>query len=326
VGSKEALSALIADLTRVKQELGRTPSRPEYLRHGKFNTLQIMDIAGGGYRRLLELSHLKYSGGRRDKQEIRREVYEHLVREVEEKKKIVLPPKLYRNLGVWPDKHKPYHHIDTNYFLIEADNKYKFDGIVDIGDGEDFHGMSFHDSDPDLLSAGHELRAVILDNKVLYDRFKEVMIVDSNHSSMIHRKAKHHGIPRHVLKPLGEVLEAPKGWTWHQELVLQMSSGQKVLFVHSLGSNVLAVSQKRGMSCVQGHHHSKFSIQYWANYESTFFACQTGCLVDDTSMAMAYNKGTVERPVLGMLRITEGIPHLIPMQLDKHGRWTGKIP
>lgn len=321
------LNEMVQLLMKVRQEMGRVPSRPEFLLRTGLRTEQIINATGGGYQRLVELSGLKYAAqGKRDKQEIRRQVYEHLIREVHEQKKVVIPPKLYRNLGVWPDKHKPYHHQDANHFLIEAESKYKFDGILDLGDAEDFHALSFHEHDPDLLSAGHELKAVIADNKILYDRFPNVMVIDSNHGSLVHRKAKHHGIPRHVLKSYREVLEAPVGWTYHQELVLQMSNGQKVLFVHSLGSNVLQVSQKRGMSVVQGHHHSKFSIQYWANYDGTYFAAQAGCLVDDTSMAMAYNKNIVERPILGMLRITEGIPYLIPMLLDKNNRWTGKIP
>ena len=42
------------------------------------------------------------------------------------------------------------------YSLLKK--KYKPDKVIHIGDEVDKHAMSFHDSDPDLPSAGDELR------------------------------------------------------------------------------------------------------------------------------------------------------------------------
>jgi len=266
-----------------------------------------------------------------DNQELKKKAFEHLKKEIEENKKIVIPPKIYNHIFIWGDGHDPYGHPDKNKFWIAIKKHYAsigkpFDLTIDIGDGEDFHGMNFHDHDPDLFSAGHELREVIKSKEEIYDEFKEVMVCESNHGSMVYRKQLHHGLPRSVFKSYREIIEAPAGWTWHPEIVVTMSNGKKCLFHHSYSSNVLLASQKRAMNLVQGHSHSKFSIQYWSNANDVYFAAQTGCLVDDKSMALAYNKLQIERPIMGSMRIENGIPHLLPMLLDKDGRWSGYVP
>jgi hypothetical protein len=52
---------------------------------------------------------------------------------------------------------------------------------------------------------------------------------------------------------------------------------------------------------------------------------QVGCLVDKDSLAMAYAKNNLKRPIIGCAMIVEGIPLLIPLLLSKGGRWTGKL-
>lgn len=323
--NKKLVHEIASDYQRVAAELGHAPYRDEYLIHGAFSKHTIISVFGG-WTQFLQASGLQYGRGKVDRQEIRKEVHEHLVKEAEERKPLAQPPAIYSQILVWSDRHKPYGHPDTNAFLIALNRKYKPDLVIDIGDGEDFHGMSFHDTDVDLLSAGHELRGVIESNRELYADFPKVMACDSNHSSLVFRKGKHHGFPRHVLKSYREILEAPEGWTWHHEIIVQMSNGKKCLFAHGYSSNVLMASQKRGISVVQGHYHSKFGIQYWGNADGMYFAAQTGCLIDDASFAFAYNKLQLERPLLGCLRIDAGIPHLLPMHLDDRGRWNGVVP
>lgn len=326
--SKPTLAEMITALQKLRQEMGRIPSRPEFHQKTGWTIEQLLDAnEGSGYHKLVELSGLKYAAkGKRDKQEIRKEVHAHTVKESQERKPVASPPKLYRHILVWPDRHNPYQHQDTAAFLIAINRKYQFDLVVDIGDGEDFHAMSFHDSDVDALSAGHELKAAIEANRELYKEFPNVMVCESNHSSMVFRKGKHHGFPRHVLKSYREILEAPEGWTWHHEIVVQMSNGQKCLFAHGYSSSVLQASQKRGMSCVQGHYHSKMGVQYWANVDAMHFAAQTGCLINDSAYAFAYNKIGLDRPLLGCLRIENGVPHVMPMFLDSKGRWNKVVP
>jgi len=50
-----------------------------------------------------------------------------------------------------------------------------------------------------------------------------------------------------------------------------------------------------------------------------------GCLIDKDSLAFAYSRVNIRRPILGCAYIENGIPNLIPMVLEKGNRWIGKI-
>ncbi|MCK8363719.1 metallophosphoesterase, partial [Erwinia amylovora] len=55
------------------------------------------------------------------------------------------------------DLHAPFNHPDSVAFLKAIKAKYKPTRVILTGDEVDFHAISFHDSDPDLDSAGKEL-------------------------------------------------------------------------------------------------------------------------------------------------------------------------
>ena len=63
-----------------------------------------------------------------------------------------------KSILVISDTHIPYHHKDLIPFLAAIKKFYKPDRVVHIGDELDKHALSFHDSDPDLPSAGDELK------------------------------------------------------------------------------------------------------------------------------------------------------------------------
>ena len=223
------------------------------------------------------------------------------------------------------DTHFPYQHPDTVAFLREIQSHYKPDRVVHIGDEVDGHGISFHPSDPDLLSPGDELHLAIERLQPLYKLFPKVDLVESNHGSLVYRKGKVHGLPRNVFKSYKEVLRAPKGWNWHFDLTLKMSDGNHVYFCHGKNASPGKLSESMGMSVVQGHYHEKFGIHYWANPLGLFWEMRVGCLINDDSMAFAYNNTNLKRPIIGTGIIIDGHPRLIPMVLDKRGRWIGKL-
>jgi hypothetical protein len=318
---------ILQDLRRVHSELGKVPSRTEYNKHGKIPSLTIIEVFGS-YHLMVKLSGLEYSAkGKRDKEQIRKEAFEHLKKEIEQKKSTIIePPKLYHRVLCIGDLHAPYNHEDAIQWLIALNRKYLFDKVIFIGDEIDLHSVSFHSHDPDLLSPGHELEAAIKILEPLYKEFPKADVAESNHGSLLLRKAKHFGLPVRAIKSYQEILQSPKEWKWHYEIKLQLSNGQRLLAHHSYGSNILLASQRRGENLISGHVHNKFSLEHWSNEERTFFAGQTGCLIDDTSMAMAYNKNTVQRPMLGSIAILDGIPKLLPMHVDRKNRWNGVIP
>lgn len=227
---------------------------------------------------------------------------------------------------VIPDLHCPHQHQDAVAFLTALKAKYKPTRVVCLGDEIDAHAMSFHDSDPDLASAGHELNEAIQALQPLYELFPRVDLIDSNHGSMLYRRGKHHGIPRKMLRDYGDILEAPKGWVWTHDLTLTLPNGNLCYFHHGLSSDVMNVVNKRGVCAVQGHYHGSFSIGYAGNPHSLLWGLQSGCLVNKESMAFAYDRNNLPRPIIGASIVIDSLPRLLPMVLNSKGRWDKTVP
>ena len=237
-------------------------------------------------------------------------------------KKVNLLDKAYERVLIIPDLHVPYHHKEAFDFLELVRDAHDPDLVICVGDEVDKHAMSFHDSDPDLPSAGDELEEAIASLEDLYTRFPEVHLVDSNHGSMHYRKGKHHGIPRKYLRSYGDILEAPEAWRWSHELNINCG-GNMVRVKHHFGKNILKAAEQAGRCLIGGHFHEDFLVQYSANSDRLIWACTSGCLVDDSSLAFAYNNTNLKRPILGCTMIIDGYPQLIPMVLKKGGKWMG---
>jgi hypothetical protein len=213
------------------------------------------------------------------------------------------------------DMHIPYHHPNTIPFLKMLKDRYNPTRVICLGDELDKHALSFHDSDPDLMSAGDELRAALPVIAELHDTFPVMDLIDSNHGSMVFRKAKHHGIPRHYLKSYNDVLQVGEGWKWSHDLTLTLPSGHKVFVHHGKSAESIKTSQAMSMSHVCGHFHESFGVKYWANPHDLFFAINSGCLIHDDSYAYSYNNTNLKRPIIGTSLIIDGVPILEAMPL-----------
>lgn len=223
------------------------------------------------------------------------------------------------------DLHAPYGHPDTVSFLTAIKKKYKPTRVILTGDEADFHAISFHDSDADLDSPSVELEKAIDALKPLYKLFPVAEVLESNHGSLVLRKALANNLSRRFFKSPGEILEAPKSWTWHFDITLKLPDGNFCYLHHSKGANVKRNSQAMGMSFIQGHHHESFEISYWGNPNALLFGMTVGCLVDPKSLAMAYSKNNLRRPIIGCGIVIDSQPVLIPMRLNKKGRWIKKL-
>jgi hypothetical protein len=221
------------------------------------------------------------------------------------------------------DLHAPYTHPDVVPFLKAVKAKYNPTDVVLTGDEADYHAMSFHDSDVDLDSAGVELEKAIETLRPIYKLFPKAIVLESNHGSLHLRKALANGMPRKLFKGYNDILDAPKGWTWVDDLVMDTPLG-RVYFHHSRGP-ALKTSQLYGMSHVCGHHHNDFNIQYWSTPHNLLFAMTVGCLIDKKSFAFAYNKINLKRPIIGLGVIVNGVPELVPMVLTPTGRWRQRL-
>ena len=230
-----------------------------------------------------------------------------------------------KSVLVISDLHIPYHHQDALEFLQALKDKYQPDLVVNIGDELDHHAISMHEHNPDLMSAGDELKNARVYIKELEKIFPKMTLVHSNHSSLVYRRALKFGLPKDYLKTYNEFLGVGKGWKWVDDLTITLSDGQRCFFTHGMSADVLKVAQQYGMSTVQGHYHTKFSIGYYSNPDRLCFGMQVGCLINQKSMAFDYAKNFKSRFIVGCGMIINGQPKLMPMVLNKDGRWNKKI-
>ena len=231
----------------------------------------------------------------------------------------------YKKVLAIGDMHIPYHHKDSMAFLRALKKHYKgFDLVVNIGDELDQHAISMHDSNPDLPSAGDELNIAKQYIQILYKTFPDMTLVDSNHSSLVYRRALKYGLHKAYLRDYNEFLDVGKGWKWVDDLTISLNDGYRCFFTHGMSANVLQVAQKMGMHTVQGHYHSKSSIQYFSNPDKLVWGAQTGCLTNQKSMAFNYAKNFKDRFVMSSIVIVDGQPRIHPM-IVKNGSWIGKV-
>ena len=231
----------------------------------------------------------------------------------------------YKKVLAIGDLHMPYHHKDSFAFLRALKKKYKgFDLVVNRGDELDQHAISMHDSNPDLPSAGDELRLAKTHVKELEGIFPDMTLLDSNHSSLVYRRALKYGLPKAYLKHYNEFLEVGRGWKWVDDLTISLNDGSRCFFTHGMSANVLQIAQRYGMNTVQGHYQSKSSIQYYSNPDKLVWGAQTGCLTNQDSLAFSYSRLFKDRFIMSSLVIVDGQPRIHPMVI-KDGKWIGKI-
>ena len=206
---------------------------------------------------------------------------------------------IYKSVLIISDTHIPYHVPELMEFLKLLKKKYKPDRVIHIGDEVDKHAMSFHDSDPDLPSAGDELKLSIPVIKQLEKMFPKMDLLDSNHGSLVFRRAYKHGIPKAYIKKYNDFLQVGKGWKWHDDLVIDTPLG-KVYFCHGKSPDILKLAQSMGMSCVSGHYHSLMGVRWFGNSLGLYYGLQVGCMIDSKSLAFRYNKVQKARPIIGL--------------------------
>ena len=226
---------------------------------------------------------------------------------------------------VIPDLQIPFQHPDAFDFLDAVMAKHNPDDFLNLGDEVDFHSFARWKPDPDGYSPGHELDlALEILHEEYYPRFPDHKVCTSNHTVRPLIKAFDAGLPRKFLKTYKEFLEAPDGWEWRDHWIID-----EVRYEHGEGvSGMYAhtrAAQQNMRSTVIGHIHSFAGIQYVACHDRLIFGFNAGCLIDNKAYAFNYGKKIRNKPILGCGMVIDGIPHFIPMLLNKRGRWIGKL-
>jgi len=219
------------------------------------------------------------------------------------------------------DMHLPYGHQDTLPFLAYLKAKYKPTRVICLGDELDKHSLSFHSHDPDLASPSDELARALPMIKQLKKMFTKMDILESNHGSLAYRRAKANGIPRGYLKSYNDVLGVDSDWVWHYEMTITLPNGNKVYLHHGKAADIKKLSTSLGMCAVSGHYHQTFKVDYWANSLGLYWGMNVGCLIDDKSLAFAYNNCNLHRPLIGTGLIIDSQPVLVPLLMDENGVW-----
>lgn len=221
------------------------------------------------------------------------------------------------------DTQEPFAHPDTIAFLRWVKAKYKPTKVVHVGDEMDFAAISNYDHDPDGMSAGLEYERGIEKMQDYYKLFPNVQVCTSNHTARPLRKAFGAGIPKAFLKDYHEFMQAPKGWKWAYQHVID-----GVVYEHGEGfsgyKGALNCAEKNGASTVIGHLHSHAGILYSANAKDIIYGFNVGCLIDKDAYAFAYGKSMRHKPLLGVGIVDKGVPMWVPMLLSKSGRWVKK--
>jgi hypothetical protein len=98
-----------------------------------------------------------------------------------------------------------------------------------------------------------------------------------------------------------------------------------IYFCHGKTGTPGRLASQYGMSSIQGHFHEKAQITYISTPEKLMFDMHVGCLADDKSLALGYNKINTRRPIVSIGLVINGIPQLLPMVLNSQGRWIGRL-
>ena len=222
------------------------------------------------------------------------------------------------------DTHFPYSHPDCISFLSKLNQYYKPDTVVHIGDEADYHSQNFHGVDPDLPSAFDELEVTKSWIKRLEKIFPKMTLLESNHGSLVLRRAIASKMSRNFIKPYNDILDVNKNWVWKDKHIIKTDK-YKICFAHQFSKDIAKAVKETSMCCVQGHFHTVSEVKFVANDYSLNWGISTGCLINKDSLSMAYMKVNVSKPILSSAVITDGIPFITPMVLKKNGSWDRNV-
>lgn len=197
-----------------------------------------------------------------------------------------------KNILVIGDLHEPFCKTSYLEFCKKLYNEYKATHVIFIGDIIDNHFSSYHETDPDGMSAKDELEVAITHVRDWVDAFPEADVCIGNHDRLIARKAFSGGISALWLREYNDVLGAP-GWNFQEEFEYD-----DVRYIHGEQGTARNRAKKDLISTVQGHRHPEAYVEYFVGKNFRIFGMQVGCGIDHKSYAMAYAKAG-PKPAIG---------------------------
>jgi predicted phosphodiesterase len=211
-----------------------------------------------------------------------------------------------RRVGVIGDTHLPYELEGYMEFCVKTFNDWDCDWYVHIGDLIDHHSLSFHDSEPMLQGAYGEMMDARERLKPWYDAFPQLQLVQGNHDLIPARQLKRIGMDAEVwMRPLKEIYDMPDGWEMVDTVEID-----DVLYHHgytACGANGFRNDAiKRMCRTVSGHAHGNAGVSATASQHRLVWGMAVGCGVDVDSMAMAYGKHFLQKPIISCGVVIDG--------------------
>ena len=189
-----------------------------------------------------------------------------------------------RRILVIGDLHEPFCLDKYLDHCKEVYAKFNCNQVIYIGDCLDSHAFSYHEHDPDGMSAGDELSLAVKRIAKWYKAFPVADVCIGNHDRMASRKAFSGGVPRAWIKGYNDVLKTPR-WNWVESIVYD-----NVCYEHGEGGDAYKKAQQNMQSSVCGHTHVKAGVQYFVGKKYKVFGMQVGCGVNEKTYAAAYAK------------------------------------
>lgn len=219
------------------------------------------------------------------------------------------------NVLVIGDPHEPFTKEGYLEFCRKVQQDYDCGTVVHIGDAVDNHAVSYHEKDPEGMSAGDEFNLAIERMKRWYYTFPNVKVCIGNHDALPFRKAFSAGLPKTWLKTYQELLQSPPTWEW--DFVHQVNG---VIYQHGTGMSgemaAINAARENRQSTVIGHLHTVMNTRFLASYKDLIFGVTVGCGIDHEKYAFAYGKQNTRKPVVACAVILDGkLPINIPMPI-----------
>jgi hypothetical protein len=222
-----------------------------------------------------------------------------------------------QNKLVIGDTHEPFCLPTYLDFCKQVQRKYDCDDSpIHIGDEVDNHALSYHEKDANGVAIFTEMNQAVANLRRWYKAFPKMTVCVGNHSALPFRKANTAGIPTRWLKSYEQVWEAPAGWKWVLEVIID-----DVLYEHGTGASgknaALSRAEKHRMRTVIGHTHTTAGAQFNASRKDLIWGLNVGCGIDHKAYAFAYAKEQANKPIVGCGVVAEGgkVPIFVPMSL-----------
>jgi hypothetical protein len=226
---------------------------------------------------------------------------------------------LAENYLIISDLQIPFEHPKALEFCLKVQKEFKIckTNILCVGDEIDGYWASRFPKDPDaIITARGELKLARERLKAWYKAFPFCRVAISNHGLRWAAKAYESFIPSEIIRPYKEIIEAPNGWMWADEIVVKAKTPFRM--VHGVGYSGLQGARNAaidsGMNTVIGHLHSHASVNYITTGKKQIWSMNAGCLISQEAMAFHYAKNSRFKATLscGVVLGDGQLPMVVP--------------